>query len=172
MTTDPSDSATCTLDERNQLSTPNAPTYRFFYDATGGGESFDDNGTTLSYLYDSLMAVQTSSNNNNFPTFNYLIMPGGEVLAATTSSGTVVPLQDILGSTMGLVNGSGSLATTYSYTPFGIPSQSGTASSYPYLFAGMEYDSSRAVSHARALLLTDAAAVPGGGSNCSSAVAT
>ncbi|HZP46647.1 MAG TPA: hypothetical protein VFB15_13440 [Candidatus Binataceae bacterium] len=57
---------------------------------------------------------ETSSNNSNFPSYNYLTMPGGEVLTATTSSGTIVPLHDILGSTVGLVNGAGSLATSYS----------------------------------------------------------
>ncbi len=146
--TDPSNSNTYQWDERNQLENVNSPTYQFFYDAMGRRESFDEDGTTLSYLYDSLMAVQeTSSNNSNFPTYNYLTMPGGEVLTATTSSGTIVPLHDILGSTVGLVNGAGSLATSYSYTPYGIPSQSGTSSSYPYLFAGMEYDSSTGLYH-------------------------
>jgi RHS repeat-associated protein len=70
-------------------------------------------------------------------------MPGtGEVLAFTTTSGTYVPLHDRLGSAIGLVNSSNSLQTQYTYEPFGNVTTSGQASPYPYLFAGMELDSS------------------------------
>ena len=40
-----------------------------------------------------------------------------------------------------MVNSSGSLATQYTYEPFGHPIISGSSgSAFPYLFAGMEYD--------------------------------
>jgi RHS repeat-associated protein len=38
------------------------------------------------------------------------------------------------------VNSSGSIATKWSYEPYGVPTPSGSSSGYPYLFAGMEYD--------------------------------
>jgi RHS repeat-associated protein len=62
------------------------------------------------------------------------------VLAYSPSSGTFVPLTDVLGSTIGLVNSSGTIATKWAYEPFGVPTSSGQSSNYPYLFAGMEYD--------------------------------
>jgi RHS repeat-associated protein len=62
------------------------------------------------------------------------------VLAYSTSSATFVPLTDVLASTIGLVNSSGTIPTSWKYEPFGVPTVSGAASSYPYLFAGMEYD--------------------------------
>lgn len=49
-----------------------------------------------------------------------------------------MPIQDVLGATLGLVNSAGSLATTFSYEPFGKPTPGNNA--YPYLFAGIEYD--------------------------------
>jgi RHS repeat-associated protein len=82
-----------------------------------------------------LQAVQTSN-----PSQNFFTTPDGEVLAYSPSSGTFVPLTDVLGSTIGLVNSSGSIATKYTYEPFGVPTISGSSSSYPHLFAGMEYD--------------------------------
>jgi RHS repeat-associated protein len=105
------------------------------YDAFGRRETFDDLGVVESYLYDSLQAVQTSN-----PSQNFFTAPDGEVLAYSPSSGTFVPLTDVLGSTIGLVNSSGSIATKYTYEPFGVPTISGSSSSYPHLFAGMEYD--------------------------------
>jgi len=63
------------------------------------------------------------------------------VLAYSTGSSTFVPLTDVLGSAIGLVNSSGGIGTKYTYEPFGVPTVSGPASNYPYLFAGMEYDS-------------------------------
>ncbi len=72
---------------------------------------------------------------------NMLVMPGsGEVLARTDQTGnTVVPLLDGLGSPVGLVDSTQTIATSYQYTPFGAPTQSGSPNSYPYLFAGREW---------------------------------
>jgi len=61
LTIDPTNGAAYTWDERNQLSTASSPDYSFFYDAFGRRESFDDFGIVTSYIYDSLLAVQTNS---------------------------------------------------------------------------------------------------------------
>jgi uncharacterized protein RhaS with RHS repeats len=45
-----------------------------------------------------------------------------------------------LATTLGLVNSSNVLQTQYTYDPYGNVTSSGQASSYPYLFAGMELD--------------------------------
>jgi len=123
----------------------------FYYDAFGRRETFDDFGLIMSYLYDKAMAVQeTSSNTSIVPIQNYLTTPNGEILAYSATAGsttTAVPLRDVRGSTIGLVNSSGSLATQFSYEPFGAVTASGAASTYPYLFAGMEYDEGTGLYH-------------------------
>jgi len=72
---------------------------------------------------------------------NLFTMPGsGEVLALTDSNGAnMVPLHDALGSTLWMVNSSGQMQATFAYSSFGMPSQSGTAYYFPWLFAGMEW---------------------------------
>jgi RHS repeat-associated protein len=127
-----------------------SPNYLFNYDARGMRESFNDFGTIQSYLYDTPMAVQeTSSNTQSVPTHNYLTMPGGEVLVdyATVGNTTTpyMPLHDVIGSTVGLLSTAG--FTTYAYEPFGKPTATGPASSFPYLFAGMEYDFATGLYH-------------------------
>ena len=95
-------------------------------------------------MHDNQTVAQSSTTNAPpNPINNYLALPGtGEVLAFTTNSGTYVPLHDRLGSTIGLVNSSNVLQTQYTYDPFGNVTTVGQASLYPYLFAGMELDSS------------------------------
>jgi RHS repeat-associated protein len=109
----------------------------------------------VDYLYDGMTPVQqqnytTCFNAPNSSTCdetskaydaNMLLMPGsGEVLARTDHSGnTVVPLLDGLGSAVGLVGSTGTIATSYQYDSFGAPTQSGSSNSYPYLFAGREW---------------------------------
>lgn len=62
--------------------------------------------------------------------------------ARTDSSGTVAMLRDAIGSTIGLVDPAGALATQYTYQPFGATTLSGTSSSNPVQFAGREMDQS------------------------------
>src|SRR5712692_10487444 len=59
---------------------------------------------------------------------------------AGSTTNTFIPLTDVLGSAIGLVNLSGSIATSWNYEPFGVPTLSGQGSKYQYLFAGMESD--------------------------------
>jgi len=49
-------------------------------------------------------------------------------------------LTDMLGSTLGLTDLSGTLGTQYSYDPFGNVSSSGTANSNSYQYTGRETD--------------------------------
>jgi hypothetical protein len=60
LTGDPTNGATLTWNERNQLSTINSTAYSFLYDAFGRRQAFDDLGVTETYLYDALQAVQTT----------------------------------------------------------------------------------------------------------------
>jgi RHS repeat-associated protein len=62
--------------------------------------------------------------------------------ASTDSTGSVALLRNALGSTIALVNSSGSIATQDSYEPFGKTAISGSATTNPYAFAGRELDTS------------------------------
>lgn len=50
------------------------------------------------------------------------------------------PLRIALGSTIGLTNSSGSIATSYTYDPFGYVTAGRSASANPYHFTGREND--------------------------------
>jgi hypothetical protein len=63
-----------------------------------------------------------------------------EYFARSDSNGTVAYLPDALGSTIGLVNSSGAIGTSYTYRPFGAVTASGNPSSSSYQFTGREND--------------------------------
>jgi RHS repeat-associated protein len=63
-----------------------------------------------------------------------------EYLARTTTEGTEYFLTDGLGSTVALTTGGGTLATEYSYEPFGAVSATGTASGNELKYTGREDD--------------------------------
>ncbi|WP_225642589.1 RHS repeat-associated core domain-containing protein [Streptomyces werraensis] len=63
-----------------------------------------------------------------------------EYLTRTENGKTQVYLTDALGSVVGLANADGTVATRYTYDPYGQSAQSGTASTNPYTFTGREDD--------------------------------
>jgi hypothetical protein len=80
-------------------------------------------------------------NGSTTTTYDYETIPGsGEVAGLLSSGSTLAPLHDIFGSTLGLVGSSNTLQTQWSYEPFGAPTQTGTPSSFPFLFGGGQYD--------------------------------
>jgi RHS repeat-associated protein len=150
LTTNPSDSLPYHWNERQELQHVASPDWNFYYDSAGRRETFDAFGVDTSYLYHSVFAAQSTTSGTPGSTQNYLTTPGGQVLAYSVTSGstttTTVPLTDLLGSTLGMVNSAGSLFTTFTYEPFGKPT-GGQTTTYPYLFAGMEYDQQTELYH-------------------------
>jgi YD repeat-containing protein len=150
LTSDPTSTATFTWDSRNQLSkVTNGPATSFTasYDAILRRDSQTTAfGGTTAYVHDDKGVAQSSTTNaQSNPISNYLSVPGtGEVLAfASTVGGTTntyVPIQDGQGSAIGLVTSGNVLQTQFTYDPWGNPTTTGTASQYPYLYRGMEYD--------------------------------
>ena len=140
---DPAYSYGLTWDERNLLSTVSngaIGTFTIQYDAKARREN--DTGTiwgTNYYLDDAGTVVDITGSRSPG---NYMTLPGsGEVVAYTPTGGaTQVPLQDYLGSTIGLVGSSNTLQTQWTYEPFGGAVQSGTSSNYPFLFSGRQLD--------------------------------
>jgi RHS repeat-associated protein len=63
-----------------------------------------------------------------------------EYLTRTEGGQTQVYLTDALGSVVGLANADGTIATRYTYDPYGQSAQSGAATSNSYTFTGREDD--------------------------------
>ncbi len=112
------------------------------YDAFGRRQSKTVNGVATQFLYDGLNPVQELSGGSS-PTVTANMLTGldiDEYFTRNDSNGLVSYLSDALGSTLGLVNSSGTLATSYSYDSFGATTASGAASANTYQFAGREND--------------------------------
>ncbi|MFN8635252.1 MAG: RHS repeat-associated core domain-containing protein [Chloroflexota bacterium] len=137
-------SSTYTWNARGQLAslTGGSTSASFRYDAFGRRRGRTVNGTATEFLYDGGDVVQELSGSS--PTANLLHGPGlDELLQRTDASGTRHLLHDGLGSTLGLLNPSGSFTHTYTYTPFGSTSETvlaGGSSANAARFTGREDD--------------------------------
>jgi RHS repeat-associated protein len=120
-----------TWDARNQVASINGIALQ--YDAFGRRT---ENLFGTSFLFDGANAVQEL--NGSTVTANSIAGGTDEVFNRSDSSGTFTPLRDALGSTIALVNNSGSLSTTYSYDPFGNTSVSGSTDTNPSQYTGRE----------------------------------
>ncbi len=97
------------------------------------------NGPTTQFLYDGPNPVQELQSGS--PSANLLTgLNIDEYFTRTDSGGTMAFLSDTLGSTIGLTNSAGALATNYTYQPFGATTTSGIANANPYQFTGREND--------------------------------
>ncbi|MFI6086071.1 RHS repeat-associated core domain-containing protein [Streptomyces sp. NPDC051217] len=63
-----------------------------------------------------------------------------QYLTRTEDGATQVYLTDALGTVVGLANADGTVATSYTYDPYGQPTTTGAASTNPYTFTGRESD--------------------------------
>ncbi len=132
--------ASYTWNERNQLASAAAGTgwSGFAYDGLGRRVSRTSGGVTTQYLYDGLNVARELSTAGNAELLSGLGVD--DWFGRTQSSGTVAMLRDALGSTIGLVNAGGAIATSYGYEPFGATAASGAASSDSHRFTGREQD--------------------------------
>ncbi|MGH7840872.1 MAG: RHS repeat-associated core domain-containing protein [Candidatus Binataceae bacterium] len=130
-------------DARNHLSgLSGGVTASFLYDPFGRRSSKIIGGAATQFLYDGLNPVQELDGASP-PNVTANLITGfkiDEYFTRTDSSGAATFLSDALGSTLGLTNSSGSIATSYTYDPFGNVSASGTANANPYQFTGREND--------------------------------
>jgi RHS repeat-associated protein len=125
---------------RGQLAGLNgATTASFAYDAMGRRRARTTSGTTI-YLYDGVNAAQELVGGSSTAT----TLTGGidEAFQRTEGAAARAVLSDALGSTVALVDGSGTVQTQYTYDPFGATSTSGSASSNPAQYTGRENDGS------------------------------
>ncbi|MFJ6943304.1 RHS repeat-associated core domain-containing protein [Streptomyces wuyuanensis] len=133
---------TYTWNDRGQLTgltKTGGPTSSFGYDPRGTRTSKTLAGTTHRYLTDgSNPLVEQNSSGETAAT----VATSGldQYLTRTENGQTQTYLTDALGTVVGLANQDGTIATRYTYDPYGQPTTSGAASSNPYSFTGREND--------------------------------
>jgi RHS repeat-associated protein len=126
---------------RNQLASMNLGAVSFQYDALGRRVGKTISGATTNYLYDDVNIVQELSGTPLTPSANLLTgLSVDERFIRTDAAGARNFLIDVLGSTLGLTDSSGTLQTQYTYEPFGNTAVSGSASGNPYQYTGREND--------------------------------
>jgi len=132
---------TYTWDAGNRLTAiSGGATASFVYDAFGRRMSKTVGGTVTQFMYDRFNPVQ-ELNSSGGVTANLLTgLRIDEYFTRTASSTTSTLLTDALGSTIGLVASSGTIATSYTYQPFGGTTAGGAGNTNPYQFTGREND--------------------------------
>jgi RHS repeat-associated protein len=135
---------TYTWDARRHLTAISGEaTASFVYDAFGRRmKRTIGTSTVTQFVYDRLNPVQEL--NGATPaavTANLLTgLNIDEFFTRTASSTTSTLLADALGSTIGLVGSTGSIATSYTYQPFGGTTAGGAGNTNPYQFTDREND--------------------------------
>jgi len=111
----------------------------YAYDAHGRRRSKTISGQTTGFLYDGKNVVQELNGSN--PSANLLTGLGlDETYSRADASGTRSFLTDALGSTVALADTFGSVATSYTYDPFGTATSSGASSTNSFQYTGREND--------------------------------
>jgi RHS repeat-associated protein len=124
-------------DARNRLVSVNSGGAMFGYDPLGRRASKVLLSATTDFLYDGLNPVQEQ--NGSTVTANLLTGGIDERFQRTDSSGTYSYLADALRSTEALTSSTGAIQASYTYSPYGVMSISGsTTNSYDY--SGRESD--------------------------------
>jgi len=136
---------TYTWDARNhltQITQRRTTVGSFVYDAFGRRMSKTISGTTTQFLYDGVNPVQELNSSNGVVANLLTGLRVDEYFTRTdTATGvTSTLLADALGSTIGVVGSGGTIATGYTYQPFGATTAGGAGNTNPYQFTGREND--------------------------------
>src|SRR6266851_4781401 len=136
---------TYTWDARNhltQITQRRTTVGSFVYDALGRRTNKTVNGTTTQFLYDGLNPVQELNGSNGVVANLLTGLRIDEYFTRTDISTGVTStlLADALGSTIGLVGSGGTIATNYTYQPFGATTAGGAGNTNTYQFTGREND--------------------------------
>jgi RHS repeat-associated protein len=137
--TESGQSTSYTWNTRDQLTALAGPglSASFAYDALARRSSKTVAGQMTTFQYDALDIVGEAGP----AAVNYLrSLTIDEPLARIESAATPQYLSDGLGSTLALTDGIGTVATTYTYGPFGQTSSSGPASPNPFQFTARDAD--------------------------------
>src|SRR5262249_3134511 len=151
LTKNPSNNTLYAWDARNMLKT-STPSMSFTYDATGRRETVQSSTATTEFSYDGSAPIRATVNPDTAPvTTDYSRLLGGEVTGFVSSAAPTtigIPLHDLAGSTIALLNpASGAITNSFTYEPFGTGTVTGPATTFPFRFKGMEFDSTTNLYH-------------------------
>jgi len=113
----------------------------FAYDTLGRRTAKTINGVTTGFLYDGLTFVQEQGASGT-PTAAILAIGIDGILARMTAAGISTPLTDVLGSVIAETNSAQSVATTFSYDPYGNTTQTGASTGNTQQYTARENDGS------------------------------
>ncbi len=135
--TDSTGNTTFGWDSRNRLVGFSSPgvTASFAYDAFGRRVAKEVNGQRIRHLYDGSDIMQEVTQEGEVPYLRTLVTD--EPLVRNREE---FYLSDALGSSIALIDPSGTLTTRYAYDPFGHSSAEGTVSGNPFQYTGREHD--------------------------------
>ncbi|WP_165840609.1 RHS repeat-associated core domain-containing protein [Streptomyces scopuliridis] len=111
----------------------------FAYDPLGTRSARTLGGTTRRFLTDGSNPLAEQSGSGE-TTATVATSGLDEYLTRTEGGRTQIYLTDALGTVVGLADQDGTVATRYTYDPYGQPAASGAESGNPYTFTGRESD--------------------------------
>jgi YD repeat-containing protein len=122
-------------DARDRLISLSGPNFTasFTYDAFDRRTSKTVNGQTKTYHYDGADLISETG-------AEYTFGPGIDEPLKRKSGQNEYYLSDALGSVIGLADGTGTIKTSYNYSPFGKKQATGASSDNPFTFTGREDD--------------------------------
>lgn len=145
-------STSYTYDQAERLTAVNGATYR--YDGDGLRVAKTAGGTTTTFVWDAGQTPGLLADGTNA----YLYGPGGAPIEQIGAAGSAWFVHDQVGSTRALLDGSGAVAGTYTFTPYGVAAHSGTATT-PLQFTGQFTDAESGLVYLRARFYDPATAL-------------
>lgn len=133
---------TYTYDYENRLIQVTGPgvNVRYTYDGFGRRIKKEVNGVVTYFLHDGDQVIEERGSGGVLKA-TYTYGPGiDEVLTMNRNAQTFFYFYDGLGSVTDLTNAQGEVVESYSYDPYGLPTQPSSVGN-PYLYTGREYDS-------------------------------
>ncbi|MDX3187347.1 DUF6531 domain-containing protein [Streptomyces sp. MN03-5084-2B] len=166
--TAPAGATTYTFDasgERTTATPPAGPASKYGYDQAGKLTSFTGPSASATYRYDGnglrvskTVGATTATftwDDNATPdllsdgTTSYLYGPGGLPVEQLGPAGALWFVHDQIGSTLALLSSTGTVAGSYSYSPYGVATHSGAATT-PLQFTGQYADGESGLVYLRA----------------------
>jgi RHS repeat-associated protein len=128
---------------------PDGTTTSYTYDPLGRRLTVSAGGATTAYVYDGVNARLEYGSGALAASY----VGAGEVdrpLEMTRGANSYYYLQNFQGSVTGLTDASGSVAASYSYDAFGVPTSTTPAVTNPFTYTGREFDAKSGLYYNRA----------------------
>ena len=128
---------------------PGGKSVTFAYDALGRRISASDGTTTRAFVYSGSQVLAQYANGALQSAFTP-VSGNGAPLDVVQGGNKYFYLQDQQGTVNGLLDGSGAVAQSYTYTAFGAPGASTGSVSNPFTFTSLQYDTTAGAYYANA----------------------